>query len=72
MREICQELDQQKHKVSNKQFQNTALLALQEASEDYLVNLFEWTNLAAMHAKRVTILPKDMQLARHIRGETYE
>jgi histone H3 len=50
-------------------FQSTALLALQEASEAYLVGLFEDTNLAAIHAKRVTILPKDMQLARRIRGE---
>src|SRR6202012_6003976 len=50
-------------------FQSTALLALQEASEAYLVGLFEDTNLAAIHAKRVTIMPKDMQLARRIRGE---
>ena len=51
-------------------FQSTAMLALQEASEAYLINLFEWSNLAAIHAKRVTsIMPKDMQLARHIRGE---
>jgi histone H3 len=50
-------------------FQSTALLALQEAAEAYVVGLFEDTNLAAIHAKRVTILPKDMQLARRIRGE---
>ena len=50
-------------------FQSTALLALQEASEAYLVGLFEDTNLAAIHAKRVTIMPKDIQLARRIRGE---
>ena len=50
-------------------FQSTALLALQEASEAYLVSLFEDTNLCAIHAKRVTIMPKDMQLARRIRGE---
>lgn len=50
-------------------FQTPALLALQEASEAYLVGLFEDTNLCAMHAKRVTILPKDIQLARRIRGE---
>ncbi len=50
-------------------FQSTALLALQEASEAYLVGLFEDTNLCAIHAKRVTIMPKDMQLARRIRGE---
>nr|GEV39462.1 histone H3.2-like [Tanacetum cinerariifolium] len=40
-----------------------------EASEAYLVGLFEDTNLCAIHAKRVTIMPKDMQLARRIRGE---
>jgi histone H3 len=50
-------------------FQSSALLALQEASEAYLVGLFEDTNLCAIHAKRVTIFPKDMQLARRIRGE---
>jgi len=50
-------------------FQSNAVLALQEASESYLVGLFEDTNLCAIHAKRVTIMPKDIQLARRIRGE---
>src|SRR3954452_17355636 len=50
-------------------FQSSAVLALQEASESYLVGLFEDTNLCAIHAKRVTIMPKDIQLARRIRGE---
>ena len=50
-------------------FQSTAILALQEAAEAYLVGLFEDTNLCAIHAKRVTVMPKDMQLARRIRGE---
>ena len=49
-------------------FQTTALLALQEAAEAYMVGLMEDTNLCAIHAKRVTIMPKDMQLARRIRG----
>lgn len=49
-------------------FQSTALLALQEAAEAYLVGLMEDTQLCAIHAKRVTIMPKDMQLARRIRG----
>jgi histone H3 len=44
-------------------FQSTAVLALQEASEAYLVGLFEDTNLCAIHVKRVTIMPKDMMLA---------
>ena len=50
-------------------FQSHAVLALQEAAEAYLVGLFEDTNLCAIHAKRVTIMPKDIQLARRIRGE---
>ena len=50
-------------------FQSQAILALQEATEAYLVGLFEDTNLCAIHARRVTIMPKDMQLARRIRGE---
>ena len=49
-------------------FQSHAIMALQEASEAYLTSLFEDTNLCAIHAKRVTIMPKDMQLARRIRG----
>ena len=52
-------------------FQGTAILALQEASEAYLVGLFEDTNLCAIHANRVTITCKDMQLARRIRGENW-
>ncbi|PRD25580.1 UNVERIFIED_CONTAM: Histone H3- embryonic [Trichonephila clavipes] len=50
-------------------FQTSAVLALQEASEAYLVHLFEDTNLCAIHARRVTIFPKDIQLAIRIRGE---
>ena len=42
---------------------------MKEAAEAYLVGLFEDTNLCAIHAKRVTIMPKDIQLARRIRGE---
>ena len=49
-------------------FQSTAIMALQEAAEAYLVGIMEDTNLCALHAKRVTIMPKDMQLARRIRG----
>merc|ERR1719258_742545 len=50
-------------------FQSQAILALQEAAEAFLVGLFEDTNLCAIHAKRVTIMPKDIQLARRLRGE---
>merc|ERR1712167_271187 len=52
-------------------FQSSAVAALQEASESYLVGLFEDTNLCAIHAKRVTIMPRDIQLARRIRGERF-
>ena len=64
VREIAQDF------LPDLRFQSTAVLALQEASEAYLVGLFEDTNLCAIHAKRVTIMPKDIQLARRIRGET--
>ena len=58
----------QKFKVDVR-FRSSALMAIQEAAEAYLVRLFEDTNLCAIHAKRVTIMPKDIQLARRIRGE---
>ena len=54
---------------SDLRFQASAVIALQEAAESYMVSLFQDTNLCAIHAKRVTIMPKDMQLARRIRGE---
>jgi histone H3 len=54
---------------SDLRFQSQAILALQEAAEAYLVGLFEDTNLCAIHARRVTIMPKDMHLSRRIRGE---
>ena len=62
VREICQKFK------SDLRFQSTAMLALQEAAEAYLVGIFDDTNLCAVHAKRVTIMPKDMQLARRIQG----
>jgi histone H3 len=64
VREIAQDFN-----TTDLRFQGSAVLALQEASEAYLVGLFEDTNLCAIHAKRVTIMPKDIQLARRIRGE---
>jgi histone H3 len=54
---------------SNLRVQAQALLALQEAAESYLVNLFEDANLCAVHALRVTIMQKDIHLARRIRGD---
>ena len=50
-------------------FQTQVIGALQEAAEAYLVRLFEDTNLCAIHAKRVTVMPKDIQLAHLIRRE---
>ena len=50
-------------------FQSTALAALQEAAENYLIGLFEDVNLLAIHAKRVTVMPRDIQLALWIRGD---
>jgi histone H3 len=52
-------------------FQSQAVLALQEAAEAYLVSLFEDTNLCAIHAKRVTIMNRDLQLAKRIRGDLF-
>lgn len=49
-------------------WQSQALQALQEAAEAYLVYLFEDSNLCAIHAKRVTLMKRDIQLARRIRG----
>lgn len=83
VREIAQDFK------TDLRFQSSAIGALQESAEAYLVSLFEeyvslllsvdgaWaddhsvlsTNLAAIHAKRVTIMPKDIQLARRLRGE---
>ena len=51
------------------QFQSATITCLQEASEAYIVSLLEDSNLCAIHTKRVTIMPKDIQLACCIRGE---
>ena len=63
VREIAQDFK------TDLRFQGAAILCLQEAAEAYLVGLFEDTNLCAIHAKRVTIIPRDLQLAWRIRGE---
>ena len=57
VREIAQDFK------TDLRFQSSALMALQEAAEVYLVGLFEDMNLCAIHAKRMTIMPKDIQLA---------
>ena len=53
-------------------FQSTAIAALQEAAENFIVGLFEDVNLLAVHAKRVTIMPRDIRLALRIRGDHYQ
>ncbi|KAJ7932012.1 histone H3 [Mycena leptocephala] len=63
VREIAQDIR------TDMRFQSSAVMALPEAAEAYLVSLFEDTNLAAIHAKRVTVQPKDLALARRLRGE---
>ena len=63
VREIAQDFK------TDLRFQASTIGALQEAAEAYLVGIFEDSNLCAIHAKRVTIMPKDIQLARRIRGE---
>ncbi|KFM67991.1 Histone H3.1, partial [Stegodyphus mimosarum] len=63
VREIAQDFK------TDLRFQSSAVMAMQEACEAYLVGLFEDCNLCAIHAKRITIMPKDVQLARRIRGE---
>ena len=64
VRELAQDL-----RKSQIHFQSGAIMALQEVSEAYLVGLLEDANLCAIHAKRVTIMPRDIQLACRIRGE---
>ena len=63
VREIAQDFK------TNLRFQSAVIMCLQEAAEAYLVGLFKDTNLCAIHARRVTIMPKDIQLARRIQGE---
>ena len=63
VRQIATDLDNQKR------FQATAIQAIQEAAEAFLVGLLEEANLCAIHAKRVTLMPKDIQLAKKIRGD---
>ena len=52
-------------------FASSAVLALQEATESYIVSVLSDTNLCAIHSKRVTIMPRDLHLARRLRGERF-
>ncbi len=65
VRAICEGIDGQLR------FQSQALIALQEAAESYLTGLFEDSNLCAIHANRMTVMKKDLDLARRIRGERF-
>ncbi|XP_042653345.1 histone H3-like centromeric protein A [Tyto alba] len=49
-------------------WQRMALVALQEAAEAFMVRLLEDASLCSLHARRVTLYPKDLQLARRLRG----
>ncbi len=66
---LCHEIGQWISANGDIHFQSTAILALHEASEAYMICLFEDTNKCALHAKHVTIMPKDMRLARRICGK---
>lgn len=66
---LVRELAQDMNIIRDLRFQSSAILALQEAAESFLIQVFSDTNLCALHAKRVTITPKDMQLARRLAGE---
>ncbi len=68
---LVREITQKLFPFKDLRFQSLSILALQEASEAYLIGMLEDTNLAAMHAKRVTNMPRDMILERRIRGELY-
>ena len=63
IREIAQDFK------SDLRFQSAAIGAIHEVAEYYIVELFEDTNLCTIHARRVNIMPKDIQLARRIRKE---
>ena len=69
VREVAKDLTTMGSFPTGVRFQENAIIALQEAAEAYLVHLFEDTNLETIHCKRVTVQPRDMQLARRIRGE---
>ena len=52
-------------------FQSTMIAALQEAAENFIVGLFEDINLLAVHARRVTVMPRDIRFSLRIRGDHY-
>jgi histone H3/H4 len=72
-REVLQDLQNPINGVRNNvgHLQATSLLAMQDSVEAFSIGLFEDENLSAIHAGRVTIMPKDMQLSLQIRGESH-
>ncbi|CAD2214698.1 histone H3 [Angomonas deanei] len=52
-------------------FQSSAILALQESTEAYVVSLLADANLASLNSKRVTLMPRDLQLALRLRGDRH-
>eukprot|EP00966_Prymnesium_polylepis_P316432 7311598-Prymnesium_polylepis.1 len=70
VRELANDVTNMVSHPQGYRWQSGAVIALQEAAESYIVHLFEVTQLNAIHAKRVTIFVKDVQLARRIRGKT--
>jgi histone H3/H4 len=77
-REVAQNIQAEKVKkgipvtTENLRFEQEAIETLQHATESYFVGLFEDTQTAAIHAGRVTIQPKDMQLAMRLRGDKFQ
>ena len=69
VREIMEDVDIRPRGATSLRIQATALEALQQAAEAYLVGLFEDVNLCALHAHRVTIMKSDILLARRMRGD---
>ena len=83
VKEICREISQEKHGEWDKRgkrnvdnweppvlyrMETQGLLALQEATETLLTAMMEECNVAAIHAKRVTIMPKDQHLVSRLSG----
>ena len=70
VREVAQDVIRENSSLSDGvRFKKSAILALQEAAEMYLVGLYEDSNLACLHSNRVTVFARDMKFARRIRGE---
>ena len=65
---LVREIGQNVTRSVDLMWQASAISALQEAAEAYLVGLFEDANIIAINAKRVTVMPRDIRVVRQIRG----